>query len=70
MHTVVAIDRLGKHVSAEKNSRNNRRVVFSVQSVSRSYKKDRNNPLSQLSFETPACQDINLGAEELRHQNY
>jgi hypothetical protein len=25
---------------------------------------------SQLSFETPACQDMSLRAEELRHQNY
>jgi hypothetical protein len=33
-------------------------------------KKDKEDRLSQLSFETPACQDMSLGAEELRHQNY
>jgi CRISPR/Cas system CMR-associated protein Cmr1 (group 7 of RAMP superfamily) len=39
----VDMERLGKHVSAETNSRNNRRAVFSVQSVTRGYKKDRKN---------------------------
>jgi hypothetical protein len=29
------------------------------------YKKDKEDRLSQLSLETPACQDMNLGAEEL-----
>jgi hypothetical protein len=33
-------------------------------SVPRSYKKDE-DCLNQLSFETLACQDMNLGAEEL-----
>jgi hypothetical protein len=33
--TVIAMERLGKHVYAEMNLRNNRRVVFSVQSVPR-----------------------------------
>jgi hypothetical protein len=29
------------------------------------YKKDNEDRLRQLSFETPACQDMILGAEEL-----
>jgi hypothetical protein len=36
--TAVAVERLGKHVSAETNSRNSGRTVFSVQSVPRGYK--------------------------------
>jgi hypothetical protein len=31
----------------------------------RDYKKDKEDRLNQLSFETPACQDMCLGAEEL-----
>jgi hypothetical protein len=30
----------------------------------RDYKKDKEDPLSHLSFETPACQDVSLGAEQ------
>jgi hypothetical protein len=33
-------------------------------------KRTENIILSQLSFETPACQDVSLGADELRHKNY
>jgi hypothetical protein len=29
------------------------------------YKNDKEDHLSQLSFEMPACQDVSLGAEEL-----
>jgi hypothetical protein len=39
--------------------------LFSVRSVPRGYKKDKEDRLSQLSFETPGCQDMSLGAEEL-----
>jgi hypothetical protein len=39
--TAIAIERLGKHISAEKNSRNNRRAVFSVRSGPRGFKKDK-----------------------------
>jgi hypothetical protein len=28
------------------------------------YKNGKEESLSQLSFETPACQDMNLGAED------
>jgi hypothetical protein len=41
------MERLSKHVSAEKNTRNNRRVVISVRSVSRGYKKDKEGRLSK-----------------------
>jgi hypothetical protein len=41
MHTAVAMEQLSKHVSAETNSRNNRRAVFSVRSVLRGYKNDK-----------------------------
>jgi hypothetical protein len=40
MRTAVSMERLGKHVSAETNSRINRRAVFSVWSVLRGYKND------------------------------
>jgi hypothetical protein len=63
--TAVAMERLGKHVSAETNSRNNKRAVISVRSVSRGYKKDKADSLSQLSFETPAWWGMSLGMEEL-----
>jgi hypothetical protein len=59
------VERLGKHVSADMNSPNNRRAVFSVLSGSRGYKMDKDDRLSRLSFETPACQDMSLKAEEL-----
>jgi hypothetical protein len=63
--TAVDLERLGKHVSAQTNSRNDGRAVFSLRSVPRDYKKDRNERLSKLSFDTPASQDMSLGAEEL-----
>jgi hypothetical protein len=59
------MEQLSKHVSAKKNTRNNRRAVFSLRSVPRDYEKDKQDNLSQLSFETSACQDKSLGAEEL-----
>jgi hypothetical protein len=33
--------------------------------MSRGYKKDKEDRLSQLNFETPACQDMSFRAEEL-----
>jgi hypothetical protein len=60
----VTMERFCKHVSAQKNSRNNKRALFSVRSMPKVYKKDKEDRLSQLSFETPACQDMRLGAEE------
>jgi hypothetical protein len=39
--------------------------MFSALSLPRDYKKDKEDRLSYLSFETPACQDMSLGAEEL-----
>jgi hypothetical protein len=66
--TAVSMERLGKHVSAEANSSNNGRVVFSVWSVPRSCKKDKEDRLSQMSFETPTCQDMSLGAEKLHRE--
>jgi hypothetical protein len=61
----VAMKRLDKHVYEETNLHNTRRTVFSLRSVTMGYKKCKENCLSQLSFETPACQDMSLGAEEL-----
>jgi hypothetical protein len=61
----VAVEQVIKHVSAEMNTRINRRAVFSVWSVPRGCKKGKEDHLRQLSFETPACQDTSLGAEEL-----
>jgi hypothetical protein len=63
--TIRDMMRLGKHVSAETNLRNNTSAVFFAWSLQRGYKKDKEDRLSQLSFETPACQDMSLGAQEL-----
>jgi hypothetical protein len=41
MRSAVIVKQLSKHVSAETNSRNNRRAVFSVRSVPRGYKMDK-----------------------------
>jgi hypothetical protein len=65
--TAVAMEQFSEHVSAETNTRRSRRAVFSVLSVPRDCKKDKEDRLSQMSFETPSCQDMSLGAEELRH---
>jgi hypothetical protein len=63
------MERLRKHVSAEKNSYNNRRAVFSVQSVPMGYKKEKEDRLSQLTFETPAFQSMSLEMGELLSRN-
>jgi hypothetical protein len=59
------MEQLNKHVFAEAYTHNNRGAVFSVRSVPRGYKKNKEDRLSQLSFETPACQDMSWGVEEL-----
>jgi hypothetical protein len=58
--------------SAENNSRNKIRTITSVRSVPRGYEKDKEDRLSQLSFETLACQHYELGSRgvELRNHNY
>jgi hypothetical protein len=55
MRTAAAMEQLGKHVSAETNSCNNRRAVFSVPSMPSGYKKDKKGRLRQFSFEKPGC---------------
>jgi hypothetical protein len=62
--TAVAMKQLSKQVSAETNTRNSRGAVFSVRFVPRGCKKDKEDRLSQLSFETPTCQDMSLGDKE------
>jgi hypothetical protein len=47
------------------NTRNNRGDVFSLQSVPRGYKDNKEYCLNQLSFEKPAWQVMSLGSEEL-----
>jgi hypothetical protein len=64
------MEQLIKHIPAVMNTRNKKRAVFSVWTVTRGYKKEKEDRLYQSSFETPACQDMSLGAEELRQQNY
>jgi hypothetical protein len=64
MCTAAAMKRMCKQVSLKMNSCNNIRTVFSVQSVPRGYKKDKDH-LRQLSFKTPASQDVSLEAEDL-----
>jgi hypothetical protein len=51
----VAVERLGKHVSAETNLCNNRRGMFSVRSVRMGYKKDSGDRLNQLSSGVGSC---------------
>jgi hypothetical protein len=63
-HIAVAMERKLKQISAE-ISHNNRRAVFSLLTVPRCYKKDKEDRLSHLSVETPTCQDMSMGAEEL-----
>jgi hypothetical protein len=66
MRTAIAMEQLSKHVSVETITCNNRRAVLSVWSMPRGYKEDKDDHLSQLSFETPPCQDVSLGTEESR----
>jgi hypothetical protein len=54
--TAVAVEWLGNHVSAETNSRNNRGAVFSVWSVPRGYRKEKENRLSKSSSGIPSEQ--------------
>jgi hypothetical protein len=51
-HTAVAMEQLSKHFSAETNTNNNRRAVFSVQSVPSVYKEDKEYRLSQSRVES------------------
>jgi hypothetical protein len=63
--TAVVMEQLSKHVSAGANTRNTRRAMFSMRSVPRGYRNDKEERLIQLSFETPGCQNMSLGAEKL-----
>jgi hypothetical protein len=71
--TAIAIEKLSKNVSVKTNTCNKRRAAFSVP---KGYKKDKEDRLSQSSFEMPACYDVSLRADksrdgiELRHQSY
>jgi hypothetical protein len=49
------MERLGTHVSAQTNSRNNRRAVFSVRSVPRGYKHDKEVCLRQSNSGVGSC---------------
>jgi hypothetical protein len=40
--------------------------MFSAWSVQNGYKEEFSRIRMELSFETPACRDMNLGAEELK----
>jgi hypothetical protein len=48
------MEELSKDVSVEMNLRKNGRLAFSLQSVLKGYKKDKEVRLRQSSFETPA----------------
>jgi hypothetical protein len=54
--TAVAVERLGNHVSAGTSSRNNVSAVFSVRSLSRGYKKDKEYHVNQSSSVVPSEQ--------------
>jgi hypothetical protein len=47
--TAVAMEQLSEHVSAETNTPNNTIAVFFLRSVSKGYKKDKEDSLSQSS---------------------
>jgi hypothetical protein len=64
MRTAIATEQLSKKVSPEANTHNSG-IVLSVRSMPRRYRKCREDRLRQLTFETSACQDMSLGAEEL-----
>jgi hypothetical protein len=55
--TAVAMERLGKHISAETISRNNRRALFSLRSMPKGYENDNEDRLSQLSSGFGSCQN-------------
>jgi hypothetical protein len=59
------MEQLSTQVSAETVTRKNTGAMLPMRSVPRGYKKDKEDRLSWFSFEKPACQDMNLGAEEL-----
>jgi hypothetical protein len=63
--TAVAMEQVSKNDFAEMNIRNNRRAVFSVGSVPRVCKNDEEDRFSQLTFDTPACQDLSSGTERV-----
>jgi hypothetical protein len=62
--------RLGKQGSAATDTQTTTEellgTMLSIRSVPSGHKKDKEDGLSQLSFETPACQEVSLGAEESR----
>jgi hypothetical protein len=60
--TAVAMEQLSKHVSVEMNSRNNRRVVFSVWSMPRAYDNDKGNRLSRVEFRDASLPGYELGS--------
>jgi hypothetical protein len=68
--TPIAGQRLGKQVFAATDTQatieNLLGTMLSIRSVSRGYEKDKEDRSSQLSFETPASQDMSLGAEDSR----
>jgi hypothetical protein len=59
-HTAVSMEQLRQYVSAEANTRNNGGAVFSVRSMPRGYKKDKEDRLSLGEF-----RDTSLPAHEL-----
>jgi hypothetical protein len=58
----VAMERLCKHVSTETNSRNNRKAVFSVRSVPRAYKKDKEGRFKSVEFRDASLPGYELGS--------
>jgi hypothetical protein len=62
------MEQMIKHISVETKSCNNRIFIFSVGSLPRDCERDKEDHLSQSSFETPACQNRNSGVEELNSE--
>jgi hypothetical protein len=71
--TAVSRQRISKQVSAATDTQVKIQellgTMFSIWSVPRVYKKNKGDRLSQLSFETPVFQGVNLRAEEWRDGN-
>jgi hypothetical protein len=56
------VEQLSKYVSAQTNSRNNRRAVFYVWSVPRGHKRGKEDRLSQFEFRDASLPGYELGS--------
>jgi hypothetical protein len=63
------MEQLGKHVSAETNSGNNRRAVFSLRFVPRGYKKDSEDRFKLVEFRDASLPGYELSSRGIEWRN-